>query len=374
MTVKRVWVAFLLGAAVAACSKDTAGVLQTPPPLAGLRYFDAVPDTGYMDFRVVDIVAYAPNTVRAIFRTGGNPQGVTTTFPPPYLSVQAGTRHITAFLDSTDLATASTVMFDTTVTFTEKHNYTFILYGSARAGSIHALVLDDTTLTQPSDTNSTVWVRTLNLASDTTGLGVPDVFFTTAAAPAGTPTFTAPAYLAKTAYQRVTIGALNALLTRTGTLTPVTVSSALPAGVVGTSSVEPIAGALVKYTAMTTLILPRVIPDSISSLTNVVSTVTPPPPAAPYTVDTMFATTSKPHHLATGAKIHIYGASPAAYNAVWTVIVVDATHLKWAFGGQNPTAPASPATGTIVFEYGWKDYPNPGVVHLVDQQPPLTAP
>jgi len=253
--------AFLLGAAVAACSKDTAGVLQTPPPLAGLRYFDAVPDTGYMDFRIVDVVAYAPNSVRASFRTGGNPLGITTTFPPPYLSVQAGERHIRVFLDSTDLATASKVLFDTTVTFTEKHNYTFILYGSARAGTLHALVLDDTDQPLPTDTNSTVWVRSLNLASDTTGVGVPDVFVSTAA-PAGTPTFASPAYLTATAYQRVTIGALSAQLTRTGTLTPVTVSGALPAGVLGTSSVEPIAGALVKHTAMTVVILPRSTPGA----------------------------------------------------------------------------------------------------------------
>jgi hypothetical protein len=262
MTVKSVWMAFLLGAAVAACSKDTAGVLQTPPPLAGLRYFDAVPDTGFMDFRVVDVVSYAPNTVRASFRTGGNPQGITTTFPPPYLSVQAGTRHIKVFLDSTDLATASTVMFDTTVTFTEHHNYTFILYGSARSGTLHSLVLDDTDQPLPTDTNSTIWVRTLNLAADTTGLGVPDVFVQTGAAPAGTPTFASPAYLTATAYQRVTIGALSAMLTRTGTLTPVTASGTLPAGVVGTSSVEPIAGALVKHTAMTVVILPRSTPGA----------------------------------------------------------------------------------------------------------------
>ena len=34
-------------------------------PLAGLRYFDAVLDTGYMDMRLVDIVSIAPNSIRA---------------------------------------------------------------------------------------------------------------------------------------------------------------------------------------------------------------------------------------------------------------------------------------------------------------------
>jgi len=271
MTVKRVWLACVLGAAVAACAKDTTGVQQTPPPLAGLRYFHAVPDTGYMDFRFVDIVAYAPNTVGAAFRTGGNPNGVTTSLPPPYLSVQTGTHHIKVFKDSvcistpcaSDLKTDSTVMFDTTVTFTQNHNYTFILYGSARAKAMHALVLDDTTLALPSDTNSTIWVRTLNLAGDTTGLGVPDVHVTTAAAPAATDTvFTGPAYLTRTAYKRVKIGALNSYFTYTGTLTPVNVTGTLPAGVLGTSTADPVAGALVKNSAVTILILPRSTPGA----------------------------------------------------------------------------------------------------------------
>jgi hypothetical protein len=262
MTVKNVWMAFVLGAAVAACSKDTSGVTTTLPPLAGLRYFDAVTDTTYLDFRVVDIVQYAPNTWAASFRTGGNPQGVTTTHSPPFLPVQAGTRHIKVFLDSTDLATATTVMFDTTVSLTEGHNYTFILYGSAQAGTIHALVLDDTDQPLPTDGNSTVWVRTLNLAADTTGLGVPDVFITDQAAPAGSPTFAGPAYLALSAYQRIATGALSAMLTRSGTLTPVTVSATLPAGVVGTSTVDPIAGALAQNTGMTVVILPRSTPGA----------------------------------------------------------------------------------------------------------------
>jgi hypothetical protein len=379
MTLKRVWMAFLLGAAVTACEKSTSGVLQTPPPLAGLRYFDAVPDTGYMDFRIVDIVAYAPNAVRAIFRTGGNPLGVATTLPPPYLPVQAGTRHITVFLDSLDLATASNVMYDTTVTFTEKHNYTFILYGSARGGrtKLHSLVLDDTT--QTPDTNSTVWVRTLNLAGsngengDTLGLGVPDVFVSTTA-PASPATFTAPAFHTPTAYTRVGIGALLAQLTRTTLTTPVTVSAALPAGIVGTTTVNPVAGALAKGTGISVLILPRVIPDSITSLTNVATVVTPALPALPFTVDTMFATTALPHHLTTGNAIHITGATPAAYNGTWTVTVITATTIKWAYAPSPMVVPATPATGTIVYRNSWKDYANPGMVFLIDKQPSLTAP
>ncbi len=268
MTVKPVWMAFLLGAAVAACQKDTAGVYNPPPPLAGLRFFDAVPDTTFMDFRTVDLVQYSPNAVRARFRTGGDPNGVSNgTNSPPYQPIRTGSHDIRVFLDSAitgnsnnTLAVDTIVMFDTTMNFVENHNYTFILYGSARAKTLHALVLDDSAMAVPAD--NSIWVRTVNLASDTTGVGVPDVFVTTAAAPAGTPTFAAPAYLTKTAYTRIGVGALNALLTRTTTLTPITISGAFPAGVLGTATLDPIGGALVANTAMTVLILPRSTPGA----------------------------------------------------------------------------------------------------------------
>jgi len=274
MTVKRVWMALVLGAAVAACQKDTSGAKVNLPPLAGLRYFDAVLDTTYMDFRVVDIVSYAPNSIRARFRTGGDPGGVSnTTFSPPFLPVQTGAHDIRVFLDSSctapcaaDLATNTTVMFDTTITFSPGWNYTFVLYGSARAKTLHAMILADTTIAPP-DANSSIWVRTLNLASDatgaqgdTTGIGTSgDVFVIPQAnTQAGAPTIGGSLYKAKSAYVRVATGSLKAVVTRTGdaTLTTVATLNFLD-GVVGTAAVNPVPGALVKNTAFTVVILPR---------------------------------------------------------------------------------------------------------------------
>jgi hypothetical protein len=330
--------------------------------------------------RLVDIFDYAPNTIGAAFRTGGNPMGNPTTLPPPFLSVRTGLHEIKAFLDSTDLTTASTVMYDTTIQFVENHNYTLIVYGNARSGTLHSLLLDNVDQALPSDTgtNPSVWVRTVHLAGDTLGLGVPDVFVTTAAAPSGTPTWVGATYKTPTAYQRLSVGALKAYLTRTGTTTPVTVSATLPAGVVGTPTVDPIAGALVNGTYITILVLPRVTPDSISSLTNVGTLVTPTPPALPYYADTMFATMTQPHHLKTGNKIHVYGATPTTYDSTWTVIVTGANTVKWSvkLGADSvpPPPPPSPATGTIVWRNSWKDYASPGLVFLIDQKPPRTAP
>ena len=265
MTVKRVWIALLLGAAVWGCQKDTGGTTSPQPPLAGLRYFHAVQDTGYMDFRVVDIVTFSPISVRAVFRSGGNPNGITNGFlTPPYFPVQTGAHDIRVFLDSTDLATTTTVMFDTTVTFVENHNYTFILYGSARAHALHSVVLDDTPMT-PITTDNSVWVRTLNLATDTTALGpsVDAFVIPQANTQAGTPTFAGSVFKALSAYKRVPIGSLKAVLTRTGDATlTATATGNFPAGVVGDAADNPIPGSLVANTAFTVIILGRSTPGA----------------------------------------------------------------------------------------------------------------
>jgi hypothetical protein len=270
MTVNRVWMALLLGAAMWGCERSTGPSTSAQPPLAGLRYFDAVLDTGYMDFRVVDIVTFAPNAVRAVFRSGGNPFGVSNGFlSPNYNPVQTGAHDIRVFLDSTDLATATTVMFDTTVTFAQNHNYTFILYGSARAKALHALVLDDQNMALPADNG--IWVRTVNLATglDTTGVGAtaPDAYVVTqGSSPASPPTIAggSSAYGKASAYVRVPVGSLAAALTRTGTLTAITGGGVtnFPAGSVGTTTVNPIAGSLVKNTAFSIIMLPRSTPGA----------------------------------------------------------------------------------------------------------------
>lgn len=269
MTVKRVWMAFVLGAAVAACNKDISGTQNVVPPLAGLRFFNAVADTGSMDIRLVDIVAYAPNTVGATFRTGGNPMGIATSFPPPYLPVEAGARHIRAFMTGTTPAVASTIMLDTIYTFVASTNYTAYVYGSARSGHLTALITADSV---PTPTAGNIGIRTINLASDTTGLGTTvDAFVILQAnTPSGTPTIAGSTYLAKSAYVNVPVGSLKAVVVRGGTTTAVATLN-LPAGVAGvavtptTQCLNPIAGTTQALTGMTAVILPRSVPGSTAA-------------------------------------------------------------------------------------------------------------
>jgi len=57
MRFQRLLSAVILACAVSACAKDVTGVTRTLPPLAYVRYIDAVADTFNTDFRAVDQVA-----------------------------------------------------------------------------------------------------------------------------------------------------------------------------------------------------------------------------------------------------------------------------------------------------------------------------
>ncbi len=138
-------------------------------PTAGVRFIHAVPDTGALDFRPVDIVE---NTAfyGVAFRAAGQ------VF---YKNARAGQRHFKIFLTpnqnlpaAQQQAMANTVVQDINVELEAGHLYTFILWGYARAGSSPAMnltILDD----DPGDPGSQVALRLVNAGA---GLGALDGF------------------------------------------------------------------------------------------------------------------------------------------------------------------------------------------------------
>ena len=154
------------------------------------------------------------------------------------------------------------MLYDTTITFKQGWNYSFILYGSARAKALHSLVTVDTTMALPADNG--VWVRTINVATDTTGLGPSvDAFVTNYHnTPAGAPNLAASTYGKVSAYVRVGVDSLGAFLTRTGTTTPVVASANFNFGVPGDAVTDPIPGSLIKNTAFSIVVLPRSTPGA----------------------------------------------------------------------------------------------------------------
>ena len=132
-----------------ACKPDQ--VISTPSvPTAGVRFLNAVPDSGAafgLDFRFVDVVENS-DAFRIAFRN--NPQtsgGVTASAAVQYKAAQAGSRHFRIFLDDTIQTIASTVVKDSTVNLEAGHNYTFLLWGNGRSSGsdkMRLTVIDET--------------------------------------------------------------------------------------------------------------------------------------------------------------------------------------------------------------------------------------
>lgn len=237
----------LLGAAaasIAACGSSSDTTLVAPDPAGLVRFINAVPDTGFMDFRFVDAVEGVPSTpfVNLAFRAG---------FDRAYQRVNAGTHHVRVFMGSAnvgpsgstnDPAVVSTVMGDTTFTFVDGVHYTFVFYGSARAGAQKFLIVTDNIAAPPSGNFS---LRAANL----NGIAQ-DVYVNGSTTPlttvGGTPGFNV-APLAATAYANVPLAAAasNYAVTAAdaGTTTPVS-STVMPVGTAAVAEVPGVSAAL----------------------------------------------------------------------------------------------------------------------------------
>jgi len=272
MTWYRVCLACVTGVALMACHDTKQGVLQPSEPVAYLRYVNVVPDTGAVDFRIIDIVGDAPSAGAATFRTGGQPGGIPTNFLPPHQPVAVGARHIRVFPSSSDPLVTSNWLLDTTVTFDAGAYYTFYFTGTARNNSVRAFVTVDT-LPAPAG----VAFRVINLGGTSVGNADVDIVAQAATAPlGGTATFANVAPGAVTGYTNLaTNAAYKAVATAPGTRTPFLFSANAPAGVVGTTTVNPVAGTLVAGTAISAVIVPASVVPSAA------------PQTAPYLVPTV---------------------------------------------------------------------------------------
>jgi hypothetical protein len=136
----------LSAGAVHACAPEQ--IVETPNvPTAGVRFINAVPDTNQMDFRFVDLVENSAH-FRIAFRnnpvtTGTGVAAVTASTLVQYKPATVGQRHFRIFLSDTLQSVASTVIKDSTLTLEEGKNYTVLLWGSARAGTMRLTVIDE---------------------------------------------------------------------------------------------------------------------------------------------------------------------------------------------------------------------------------------
>ncbi len=266
MTWFRIGLAFAVTVALVGCEKTKQGVLQPQAPLAGLRYVNLVNDTGAVDFRIVNYIGDAPNAGAATFRTGGQPYGLATNFLPPHWPVEANRDvEVRVFMNGQDPAIASQVVFDTTMQFAANVNYTFYLYGSARASGVHAFVSVDTLAAAPAG----VAFRVIHLGGAGVGNVDVDVADQAATSPlAGTATFANVAPGATTAYaNRAVSGTLMAVASAPTTRGPFVFQANAPAGTVGTTTSNPIAGTAVAGTAISAVVVPASVVGSAAPQT-----------------------------------------------------------------------------------------------------------
>ncbi len=242
----------LLGAALgltAGCSEPSDDPTSPNiPPLAYVRYINAVPDTLNTTVRFIDQVQYSPMTwVNVAFRGlgGGN-----------YQPTASGARKLRVFTaDAVNFTTAGNtqILVDTTLTFETGKYYTVLHMGYARAGSSPKQRLVSITDALPTP-GANVALRTINAAL---GLGAVDVYKgATATSPiAGAPLFPALATEAVSAYQTFTPGAFAAQVASVGSTTALAAAAA-PAGTAGTTAADPIGGATVAGSVITAIAFP----------------------------------------------------------------------------------------------------------------------
>lgn len=128
----------LVGIALSACRPDE--VIQTPDqPTAGVRFINAVPDSSGafgMDFRFIDIVENS-SAFRMSFRNSPTTSaGVTAATSVQYKPARAGSREFAVFLNDTIQSITSTRLASGTATLEDGKNYTYIMWGAGRAGTM----------------------------------------------------------------------------------------------------------------------------------------------------------------------------------------------------------------------------------------------
>jgi hypothetical protein len=193
-----------------ACGSDS---VTAPPQLAAVRFVNAVADTGAVDIRYIDQVDFSTAGNNVAFRGG-----------TPYFPAAVGTRKLRVFLTSRDITVTSVTMLDAQATLAANARVTLLLSGSARAGTLKLLVVNDSTTAPPS---GQIGIRMVNATSGQ----VSDGYISTAPSDplSGSPTFTGVQALASSAYANRATGAAALQVTATGSITVSARSAGPPA-------------------------------------------------------------------------------------------------------------------------------------------------
>lgn len=191
---------------IAGCNDAGPTGVIARPPLAGVRFVNALADTFDIDVRPMDQVEWSASASALAFRASTE-----------YQPTEAGARHFRMFpqpgASAADPAVVSQVLIDTTVTFEANANYTVLITGSARANTEKFIVIRDDPGTVPA---GSIGLRAINASTGAVSLYVTNA--TGDALPA-TPTFPSVAPEGVTAYVSRVAGNTAARATASGDVT-----------------------------------------------------------------------------------------------------------------------------------------------------------
>lgn len=254
MKLSRFGLIALAALATIGCQTDDGSLKPTEiPPLAYVRYINALPDTQNTTVRFTDQVEFSPMSwINVPFRGLG--QG-------NYQGTQAGNRSFRVFnYDGTGSTAGNTsVLGELSFNFEAGKYYTVLHVGFARPGGSPAnqfKVIEDVLPTP----GSQIALRVIHAGS---GIGNVDVFLTptTTSDITGAPAVSGLAFGAATPYITRATGAFAARVTAAGSTTPV-ISSAAPAGTAGTTSVDPLGGASIAGSVISAIAFPASVTGS----------------------------------------------------------------------------------------------------------------
>lgn len=248
------------GAVLSACSSDAITITPTVPT-SGVRFINAVPDSSGaygLDFRFIDLVENSASFRVPYRSTPTTTSGVTAATSVQYRPAQAGSRHFAIFLDDSIAAITSTKLKDSTVTLVDGKNYTFILWGAARAGQMKLTIIDESTIPDP---GAKVGLRVINATQ-----GPIDVrtFVTGAALPAS-PTWSNVPGLSVSSFVMADTGSISYNVQPAGGGTPLFADQPALLGAVAFSSagaggkldIEAVPGTRVSGSAVSLIVFPR---------------------------------------------------------------------------------------------------------------------
>ena len=245
--------------AVIACSTPETIIPVPTPPTAGVRFINAVPDTGGaygLDFRFVDIVENSDH-FRMTFRNAPSATAPFVSTLTEYKGTLEGSRHFRVFLDDTLQAVASTVIKDSSLTTVALHNYTVMLWGNSRSSGPDKMRLTVWEETVP-DPGAQVSLRVVNTTSAPIDVRV---YAQSGTAPAAATWPAVPAYSAS-GYVSVAPGSYMYNVQPAGGGTALFADALAPPGTAATVDIEAVPGSNVKGSALSAFVYPRSVAGS----------------------------------------------------------------------------------------------------------------